>query len=187
MPLSNYLPSSRLIQPGVCTSTTRPASPYEGQAIYETDTDKVLVWNGAAWYANWNLPWGMVKFVSSTSATYTFTASGEVDLTATGSFTAVANRRYKVHAECYGAKSTAAGNMYAWLTDGPATSASALQTNLTSMDGGYGLTMHLLWTGTLSAGSHDIYLRVGVSNNGAVFDSSSTQPTVITVEDVGPA
>jgi len=49
MPLSNYLPSSRLIQPGVCTSTTRPASPYEGQAIYETDTDKMYIWNGSAW------------------------------------------------------------------------------------------------------------------------------------------
>jgi len=49
MGLSNYLPSSRLIQPGVCTSTTRPASPFEGQVIYETDTDKMLVYNGSAW------------------------------------------------------------------------------------------------------------------------------------------
>jgi hypothetical protein len=39
MGLSNQLPSSRLAQSGVCTSVTRPASPYEGQMIYETDTD----------------------------------------------------------------------------------------------------------------------------------------------------
>lgn len=49
MGLSNYLPSSRIAQPGVCTSTTRPASPFEGQVIYETDTDKVLVYNGSIW------------------------------------------------------------------------------------------------------------------------------------------
>jgi hypothetical protein len=49
MPITNYLPSSRLIQPGVCTSTTRPASPFEGQAIYETDTDMMAIWNGSAW------------------------------------------------------------------------------------------------------------------------------------------
>ena len=49
MGLSNYLPSSRLIQPGVCTSSTRPASPFEGQCIFETDTDRLLVWNGTAW------------------------------------------------------------------------------------------------------------------------------------------
>lgn len=49
MPVTNYLPSSRLVQPGVCTSTTRPVTPFEGQVIYETDTDKTLVWNGANW------------------------------------------------------------------------------------------------------------------------------------------
>lgn len=37
------------IRPGVCTSTTRPTAPYEGQMIYETDTDKTLFWNGTAW------------------------------------------------------------------------------------------------------------------------------------------
>jgi hypothetical protein len=49
MPISNYLPSSRLIQPGVCTSTTRPASPFEGMVIYETDTNKTYVYNGSSW------------------------------------------------------------------------------------------------------------------------------------------
>jgi len=49
MGLTNQIPSSRLIQPGVCTSTTRPASPYEGQAIYETDTDRMLIYNGSIW------------------------------------------------------------------------------------------------------------------------------------------
>lgn len=49
MGLSNYVPSSRISQAGVCTSTTRPAGPYEGQIIYETDTDRTLVWNGSSW------------------------------------------------------------------------------------------------------------------------------------------
>ncbi len=49
MGLSNYLPNSRINQSGVCTSSTRPASPYEGQVMYETDTDRVLVYNNAAW------------------------------------------------------------------------------------------------------------------------------------------
>jgi hypothetical protein len=49
MGMSNYYPSSVLTQPGVCTSTTRPASPFQGQSIYETDTDRVLVWNNFAW------------------------------------------------------------------------------------------------------------------------------------------
>ena len=36
-------------RPGVCTSSTRPTAPYEGQTIFETDTDRMYVWNGTAW------------------------------------------------------------------------------------------------------------------------------------------
>ena len=37
------------LKPGVCTSTTRPASPYTGQMIYQTDTGSISVWNGSSW------------------------------------------------------------------------------------------------------------------------------------------
>jgi hypothetical protein len=33
----------------VVTSTTRPTSPFSGQLIFETDTNKSLVWDGVAW------------------------------------------------------------------------------------------------------------------------------------------
>lgn len=33
----------------VVTSGTRPASAYEGQQVYESDTDRVVLWNGSAW------------------------------------------------------------------------------------------------------------------------------------------
>ena len=49
MGISQQIGSSSLSKPGVCTSSTRPATPYEGQMIYETDTDKVFVYNGSAW------------------------------------------------------------------------------------------------------------------------------------------
>jgi len=48
MGLKSTVPNS-LAQPGVCTSITRPLAPYEGQIIYETDTDNAMVWNGSAW------------------------------------------------------------------------------------------------------------------------------------------
>lgn len=49
MPISSFLAPSALARAGVCTSTTRPASPYEGQVIYTTDTDLLQIWNGSAW------------------------------------------------------------------------------------------------------------------------------------------
>jgi len=45
-------------RPGVCTSGTRPTAPYEGQFIYETDTDMLAIWNGTAW-----------RYIASTTAT----------------------------------------------------------------------------------------------------------------------
>lgn len=49
MPLSSVVGAQSIVKPGVCTSSTRPASPYDGQVIYETDTDAVKVWDGSAW------------------------------------------------------------------------------------------------------------------------------------------
>jgi hypothetical protein len=49
MPLSSVLGAQSLIKPGVCTSSTRPASPFDGQVIYETDTNRTLVFNGSTW------------------------------------------------------------------------------------------------------------------------------------------
>ena len=50
MGISQQIGASSLIKAGVIDNTAgRPASPYEGQVIYQKDTDKVLVWNGSTW------------------------------------------------------------------------------------------------------------------------------------------
>lgn len=40
----------------VCTSATRPTA-QEGMVVYETDTDKLSVYNGAAWLPVWQGAW----------------------------------------------------------------------------------------------------------------------------------
>jgi hypothetical protein len=37
------------LKPGVCTSSTRPSSPFDGQVIFETDTENLKAYNGSAW------------------------------------------------------------------------------------------------------------------------------------------
>lgn len=86
MPLSSVIGADTIIKPGVCTSTTRPASPYEGQFIYETDTKLTRIWNGSAWktlsYANYTS--GSVIQVASTTKTDTYT-----DSSASGTLTTI--------------------------------------------------------------------------------------------------
>jgi hypothetical protein len=62
MGISQQIGASSMIKWGVCTSSTRPASPYAGQHIYETDTNLQFVWNGSAWVNN---------YASSASPTFT--------------------------------------------------------------------------------------------------------------------
>jgi hypothetical protein len=49
MPLSSVVGAQSIVKPGVCTSSTRPASPYDGQVIYMTDVDQTAVWDGSQW------------------------------------------------------------------------------------------------------------------------------------------
>lgn len=41
----------------VCASTTRPLTPFEGQIIYETDTNRAYVYDGSVWKQWMNTAW----------------------------------------------------------------------------------------------------------------------------------
>jgi len=70
-------------RPGVCTSTTRPTAPYEGQMVYETDTDMVALWNGSAW-----------RYIAATTPT-----NGTVLQVATGSTSTQVNNNTASYAD----------------------------------------------------------------------------------------
>lgn len=77
------------LKPGQCSSTTRPALPWVGQTIYETDTSRVLFWDGTGWIILYEPPqaWtptftGLTLGSGTTSATYQ-RANGKVILQGT--------------------------------------------------------------------------------------------------------
>lgn len=59
----------------LCTSSTRPASPFTGMTIVESDTNRTLQWNGAAWVILSEPPqtWGIATYTQSGSKTLTAT------------------------------------------------------------------------------------------------------------------
>ncbi len=76
------------LRPGVTTSSARPAAPYNGQVIYETDTDKIAVYDGSSWVyktADVYPKAGAVLQVVSTTKTDTYThSSGKTFTSVTG-------------------------------------------------------------------------------------------------------
>lgn len=83
MPISSNLGYSAVARPGVCTSSTRPAAPFQGQVIYETDTGRTLVWNSTAWVflstgSAGDL--GLVKIVPTSAINGTISADGTVTI-----------------------------------------------------------------------------------------------------------
>ena len=64
----------------ICTNATRPASPFTGQVIFETDTSDSFVWDGSAWQSagggTSNEASGCIQPNFNTiSENYTFTAN----------------------------------------------------------------------------------------------------------------
>jgi hypothetical protein len=181
--------ASSLIRPGVIDNTAaRPASPYEGQVIYQKDTDAVLVWNGTAWYPNWNLPWGVVGSVSRTAGNITPTVGSATDVTGVSiTFTAIANRTYKMSWSCAAEKQTAVGWIAIFLANAANTIFASVYGSPAVVGAGYTTLSGFHHITGLAAGSYTFKLRTQTENNAATILASGTNPTNFIIEDIGPA
>ena len=176
-------------RPGICTSSTRPAAPYEGQQIYETDTDFLRIWNGSAWSQQWNMPWGVIGFTKSTTSQTGITT----ETLATGlsiTFTAVANRYYKF--VWYEPNLDSNGNVTCLFTG---------QIRLTNISGTVQQTSKLAFAGATTSNNHFHYLMgintfaagsvtlvcTSACTNSTSLLRSATAAGYFTVEDIGPA
>lgn len=187
MGLSTSLPNS-VVQPGVCTSTTRPASPYKGQTIYETDTGRLLVYYGVTtgWQLPWGQPWGVLGVGIKTS-NQTGIGATAVDVSQLSvTWTAVANRYYRTSA-IIPVFSQASANSYVVLTITDGASTVKQQTNLFTV-AGYDINLNTFAIeSNISAGSTTRKARIATTaGSGVVSSNSSIYPTII-VEDIGPS
>jgi predicted secreted Zn-dependent protease len=110
-----------------------------------------------------------------------------VDLTgATVTFTAIANRNYKVTWHTYATTTVAAGAATVTLNNG----ATILEYTTVLSNATAGATFNGIYVGTFAAGPVTLKLvgSLGAGGSGTVsFVSVATLPTFVIVEDVGPA
>lgn len=166
MGMSNYIPSSALTKAGVCTSITRPASPYVGQAIYETDTLRFRFWNGSSWSPIVDAPTGTVNsFAGSTAPTGWLLCAGQaVSRTTYADLFAIISTTYGV-----GDGSTTfnipdlRGRIPAGKDDMNGTAASRLtattMTSGTTLGGTGGNQVHTLTTSEMPSHTHSVDIR----------------------------
>jgi hypothetical protein len=198
MAISN---NARGSQPGVCTSTTRPTAPYEGQMIYETDTDLVLVWSGSAWVeiaSSDGSPRGIVAATAGGTSGRGFVArtSGDISLpTSNGdlgnltiTFNAVAGRLYKISFSSYVAN-TGAGSqtIIIQITTGANT---AIQSNLQEVPAAKQApcTMFVIVSGLTGSNTYKIRGRATTYSGALLAASVGNEGTAtFVIEDIGAA
>ena len=183
MGLSNYIPSSRISQAGVIPNAAAlPASPYEGQIVYQADTDSVLVWNGSGWYPNWNTAWGMVGTTQAAPGQTVTTVTDMTGMTVT--FNAISGRVYKstLQLEIYNQNA----NSLVDIVLANAASTEVRRWTVQMKDSGLQTPFSFTWVETGLSGSTTRKVRFGrgFGNTGNVISFSTQQ---ITVEDIGPA
>ena len=179
MGISNTIPPSRLIQPGVVANTAaRPTSPFTGQAIYQVDTNQYLIWNGTAWTLPTNMPWGIIAKTTGVTVGITTTLA---DIGTSLTFTAVANRQYKYTFYAYASNSSAAGTLETYITDSSNVGKAFL--NLYVPGGGNYTFQNLTYISTETAGSVTRKIRSKCqSGSGTIYGDFQ-----FFVEDIGPA
>jgi len=111
----------------ICTSSTRPASPFTGQMIFETDNSGLWTWNGSAWVSIGLrpplAPTSLSAVPATTSVAISFTAGSSPAMT-------ISNYEYRL--------STNGGSTYgSWTALSPADGVSPITISGLSMNTSY--------------------------------------------------
>lgn len=172
----------------VCTSSTRPASPVAGTLIFETDTYKLLQYTTATtgWVQPWNMPWGIVGYVSSDTTQGSITT--ETDLTfATITATYVANRRIRFTFIAR-FQSTVGGDQVA-IRIKEGAGLVQFQQGLYSTANTDGFPLMTTMVATPAAGSHTYKVtaaRGAGTGTVSMIGGLGTQPNTYLIDDIGP-
>lgn len=181
--------AGRGLRAGVCTSTTRPSNPYEGQMVYETDTDRTLFWNGSAWYPTWNVAWGVVSTTAGGTSgkgyrtqvnSQTISIGATADLTGSAmTFIAVPGRIYRYTVNGYAESTSVDGVCRIDIRDG----ADVL--NRTHMNMSNPLGAGMLFAGAIITGSGSKTIKAVCRSE--LGDTVLGAYGWYALEDIGPA
>ena len=172
----------------ICTSSTRPSAPFEGQEIYETDTKRTLTYNGSGWY-RFNQIIARATSTSTYTSTGTHTSAQDVGLST--SVTYAANRLFRVtlHERPY--TPGGANTVMERLTDG-STVFALFPHGQSDLSTGFAPAKTNVFTfaGPSTSGTATWKMQAygGLNTQWVLYYSGGDgNPRQFTIEDVGPA
>jgi len=171
-----------------CTAATRPATPVEGQHIYETDTDLLQVWNGSAWQrAPWNVSWGTVGYAQVTANQGSISTT-LIDLTGlTVTWVAVTGRRYRTSCYFNMIGNTAADIGEVLITDAVPTQLSAAVPPPINTTYAWSSGCSVVESGLSGSRTRKLMVRRIGGAGLLTVNASAITPAYILVEDIGPS
>lgn len=170
----------------ICTAATRPTGSalFHGLKIYETDTRKELIYNGVRFDPPWAEKWGEVARVVDVTTMGHNDANEHVKTTAATTFTAVANRLYRITPSGMWRQANAApAGCTIRIKDG---TTLIEQGRLVAIPAGSDLPISFSVETALTVGSHTINLTQQSSNASGMTCICGNAPLEMLVEDVGP-
>lgn len=166
----------------IVTSSTRPSDQYEGQLIYETDTNKLVGFGGVSWAprdAGGTI--GLTAHTADTAVTNGYTDIVSVTVTT------IAGRRYKVTGHVNGSLDTADHWLFTKLMEGATQFGYDSLSSAGPWSDAQG-ALHMEAIVAPSAGSHTYKIQAVATLNGiATIIDSTGGPGFIIVEDIGAA
>lgn len=179
------------IQLIVCTSSTHPGTPYVGMWIFETDTGNLLQYQSATtgFTPPWNTAWGEVgRSVKTANQGAITTITDVTNMSVT--WTAVANRRYKITVKTQCTNSVASIQTGFVVTDAANVVMDTALSSSVPVAGGSGSLQAWSYDETgIAAGSNTRKLRATAAANTSTINagiSTFVGNSFFIVEDIGP-
>jgi hypothetical protein len=190
--VNNYLMEQGVMY--FATTTARDTAltePEDGMVAYIGSNDAnegLYTYNGTNWRKGpgWNAPWGQVGRAQGNGPGTSTSGTTEIAVFTSASFTAVANRFYRVSIAT--TISSTAGDAYTMRIRQDSTAGTVWSGgNIVFATGQSKLQVHPMGSSTLTAGNHTFLLTLARNAGSQTAQISTLESVNMVVEDIGPS
>lgn len=190
--VQNYLMDQAVtVHSGTAVLATAIPTPEAGMVAYVDSGDSsegLYTFTGSAWQRGpgWNAPWGLIARNNGGGAAISTSGTTETAVFTSSSFTAVANRFYRVSIAT--TITATAGDSYTMrIREDSTTGTASFVGNIVFGTGQTKLNVHPMYSRAITAGSRTILLTLTRTAGTGTANINTLENVNMIVEDIGPS